>query len=93
MTDSPFLTDRSANASQPEPVWQNASPGFELTPAEVAVSAAYQAEKLSACGIDPEIFGTHVDPSFFIGIGIHAGIRSGISAEGNVNMLQRLIQY
>jgi acyl dehydratase len=33
-----------------------------------------------------------VDPSFFIGIGIRAGIRSGISAEGNVNMVQRLVQ-
>lgn len=93
MTDSPFLADLQENASQPEVLWQSAEPGFELTPAEVAVSAAYQAEKLSACGIDPEIFGIHVDPSFFIGIGIHAGIRSGISAEGNVNMLQRLIQY
>ncbi len=93
MTDSPFLADQQANASQPEPQWQIATPGFELTPTNVAVSAAYQAEKLSACGIDPETFGSRVDPSFFIGIGIHAGIRSGISAEGNVNMLQRLIQY
>lgn len=93
MTDSPFLADRKGNTSQPEPNWQIASPGFELTTTDVAVSAAYQAEKLNACGIDPEIFGTQVDPSFFIGIGIHAGIRSGISAEGNVNMLQRLIQY
>lgn len=93
MTDSPFLADQQANASQPEPEWQIASPGFELTPTDIAVSAAYQAEKLNACGIDPKVFGAQVDPSFFIGIGIHAGIRSGISAEGNVNMLQRLIQY
>ena len=93
MTDSPFLADHKSTAPQPEIVWQTASPGFELTPTEVAVSGAYQAEKLDACGIDPKIFGNQVDPSFFIGIGIHAGIRSGISAEGNVNMLQRLIQY
>ncbi len=93
MTDSPFTADNQARAAEPEIEWQRATPGFKIDPAEVTVSASYQAEKLSACGIDPAVFGRHVDPSFFIGIGIHAGIRSGISAEGNVNMLQRLIQY
>ena len=53
---------------------------------------AHQNEKLGACGIDPAVFGDSVDPSFFIGLGIQAGIRNGISAEGNVNMLQQLVQ-
>ena len=45
---------------------------------------------MDACGIDAGVFGGQVDPAFFIGIAIHAGIRSGISAEGNINMLQGL---
>lgn len=94
MTDSPFLADLDPSAAAPSAtVWHSAEPGFELQPTEVAVTPAYQAEKLNACGINPQAFGDQVDPSFFIGIGIHAGIRSGISAQGNVNMLQQLIQY
>ena len=41
----------------------------------------------------PQVFGEDVDPAFFIGLAIHAGIDSGISAEGNINMLQRMIQH
>ncbi|MDX1382823.1 MAG: hypothetical protein R3190_04210 [Thermoanaerobaculia bacterium] len=67
--------------------------GFELAAAEVSVPPDFQAEKLDAAGLDPAIFGDTVDPSFFIGVGIRAGIRSGISAEGNVNMVQRLVQH
>ncbi len=72
--------------------WVEPEVGFELIPNTVSVSHEYQAEKLSAAGLDPALFGHTVDPSFFIGIGIQAGIRSGISAEGGVNMVQRLIQ-
>ena len=72
--------------------WLEPEAGFELTPNTLSVSREYQAEKLSAAGLEPSVFGDTVDPSFFIGIGIQAGIRSGISAEGNVNMVQRLIQ-
>lgn len=93
MTDSPFLADARTDNSADAPPSQNPVVGFELQPADVAVTAAYQAEKMSACGIPAERFGQHVDPSFFIGIGIQAGIRSGISAQGNVNMLQRLVVY
>jgi acyl dehydratase len=39
------------------------------------------------------VFADEADPAFFIGLAIHAGIDSGISAEGNINMLQRLIQH
>lgn len=73
--------------------WREPEAGFEYEPDEVLVTPEYQHEKLRACGISPEIFGGCVDPSFYIGLGIHAGIRSGISAEGNVNMLQSLVQY
>jgi len=57
------------------------------------VTTDYQREKLAACGIDASPFGEVVDPSFYIGLAIHAGIASGISAEGNVNMLQSLVQH
>ncbi len=72
--------------------WIEPEAGFELTPNTLSVRRDYQAEKLHAAGLEPSVFGDTVDPSFFIGIGIQAGIRSGISAEGNVNMVQRLIQ-
>ena len=56
--------------------------GFRLQTDTITVSPAHQADKLGACGIDPQVFGADVDPSFFIGIAINAGIKSGISAEG-----------
>jgi len=73
--------------------WVEPVANFRYREATAAVSADHQSDKLAACGLDPEAFGEFVDPSFFIGIAIHAGINSGISAEGNVNMLQRLIQH
>ena len=53
----------------------------------------YQAEKLGAIGIDPSGYGGLCDPAFFIGLSIQAGAESGISAEGNVNMLTELVQH
>ena len=88
-----FPADSRAGAKPPDPPSLQARPGVALVAAEVSVSAGYQRDKLRSCGIDASLFGNVVDPSFFIGIGIQAGIRSGISAEGNVNMLQRLVQY
>ncbi len=73
--------------------WIEPLAGFEFEPDTIEVSREFQQEKLIACGLDPSVFDDSVDPSFFIGIGIHAGIRNGISAEGNVNMLTRLIQH
>ena len=70
--------------------WVVPHQGFNYLPDTVAVTAAHQVDKLLACGIDAEIFAGQVDPAFFIGIAIHAGIHSGISAEGNINMLQSL---
>lgn len=73
--------------------WREPVAGFQYESAVVTISADYQREKLSACGLDPDIFKDSVDPSFYIGEAIHAGINSGISAEGNVNMLQTLVQH
>ena len=73
--------------------WLDPYPGFQYIPQQVSVSAAHQQEKLSACGIDAQLFAGVVDPAFFIGIAIHAGIDSGISAEGNINMLQQIVQH
>lgn len=70
--------------------WRDPFEGLEFEPATVHVGREYQAEKLSCCGIDPAVFGEDVDPSFFILLGIQAGVSNGISAEGNVNMLQVL---
>ena len=73
--------------------WRDPEPGFEFQPDEVVITAEHQQEKLKACGLGADVFGDRVDASFYIGAGIHAGIRSGISAEGNVNMLSRLHQH
>ena len=70
--------------------WIEPYAGFELTSTVLSVETGYQAEKLTALGIDPDYYSGWVDPAFFIGISIQAGIDSGISAEGNVNMLTRL---
>ena len=73
--------------------WHIPVAGFQYQSRSLDVSAQTQAERLTACGIDPAIFGEEVDPAFFIGLAIHAGIDSGISAEGNINMLQRLVVH
>ncbi len=79
--------------SEGDSVWLDPYAGFEYQTDSVQVPAAYQREKLSLCGIDPDVFGNAVDASFYIGLAIRAGIASGITAEGNVNMLQSLIQH
>ena len=66
--------------------------GYQFDPESLTVESQHQSEKLLSCGLDPAVFKSYVDISFFIGLGIHFGIRNGISAEGNVNMLQRLSQ-
>lgn len=72
------------------PDWIEPCAGFEFTADGVVVSREYQEEKLAVIGLDPAVFGDCVDPSFYIGIGIRAGIDAGISAEGNVNMLSSI---
>jgi hypothetical protein len=73
--------------------WHEPTAGFELEPQEVIVTTDAQREKLSACGLNTDDLNGWVDASFYIGLGIHAGIASGISAEGNVNMLTSLVQH
>jgi len=73
--------------------WVDPHAGFEYESDSVVVGAGYQREKLSICGVNPDVFGATADASFFIGMAIRAGVASGISAEGNVNMLQSLIQH
>ncbi len=74
-------------------VWVDPHAGFEYDPDTIVVPADYQREKLGICGIEPDLFGNRVDAAFFIGLAIRAGVASGISAQGNVNMLQSLIQH
>jgi len=93
MSDNLFLADNAPGAQANEPVWQAAEVGYQIDAAEIAVSSAHQASKLAACGVRPDAFGHAADPAFFIGIGIQAGIRSGISAQGNINMMQKLVVY
>ena len=73
--------------------WVDPHEGFQYREDTITVSRSAQVEKLELCGIDPGLFGDTVDASFFIGLAIRAGVASGISAEGNVNMLQSLIQH
>ena len=73
--------------------WVEPYAGFEYAQDTVVVPRAYQHEKLALCGIDADVFGDSVDASFFIGLAIRAGAASGISAQGNVNMLQSLVQH
>ncbi len=73
--------------------WREPVAGLRFEPEPIVVSTKDQADKLGACGLDPAVMQGDVDPSFYIGLAIRAGIRNGISAEGNINMLTRLIQH
>jgi len=67
--------------------------GFTFRGEPVVIDQAYQDDKLSCIGLNPERYGSFIDPSFFIGFGIRAGAAAGISAEGNINMLSRIVQH
>jgi hypothetical protein len=73
--------------------WKEPVAGFEFEPEEVVVTAEDQADMLLACGLDDSVFEGYVDASFYIALGIRAGANSGITAEGNVNMMTSLIQH
>ncbi|NKB58094.1 MAG: hypothetical protein GKS00_17355 [Alphaproteobacteria bacterium] len=73
--------------------WIDPYEGFTFREQTTVVETSEQTRLLEVCGIDPADFGNVADPSFFIGIAIHAGVQSGISSEGNVNMVQSLIQH
>jgi acyl dehydratase len=73
--------------------WIEPYEGFAYKAQTAVVASAEQTRALDVCGIDPAVFGGAVDPSFFIGIAIHAGVESGISSDGSVNMVQSLVQH
>lgn len=73
----------------PDIEWIAPYEGYEYRPQ----TDSEQDRALSVCGIDPADFGDVADPSFFIGLAIHAGVESGITADGNVNMVQHLVQH
>jgi len=73
--------------------WVDPYEGYTYKEQTSTVESAEQRHLLEVCGIDPADFGDVADPSFFIGIAIHAGVQSGVSSSGNVNMVQRLVQH
>ncbi len=72
--------------------WIEPAQGLEIRRQTRALSVQEQDTRLRAIGVNPDRYQTIVDPAFLIGLSIDAGIASGISAEGNVNMLTRLTQ-
>lgn len=73
--------------------WVDPYAGFVYQSDQAVVDNVEQQRKLEACGLDPSRLRDQVDPSFYIGLAIRAGINSGISAEGNINMVQSLLQH
>ena len=73
--------------------WIEPYQGLRYAPRELSVQAADQQRLLRLCGIDPEVFGPHVDPAAFITLAIQEGVRNRVHANGTVNLAQRLIQH
>ena len=73
--------------------WIEPYKGFSYQTTTIAVESAEQTRELELCGIDPAIFADEVDPAAFISLAIQAGVHSGISANGTVNMGQSLVQH
>lgn len=76
-----------------EQEWIDPYEGFVYRTETIVVTAEEQEAKLSACGLSSARYEGYVDPAFYIGLAIRAGIKSGISAEGNINMVQSLTQH
>ena len=76
-----------------EQEWVDPYEGFVYRSETVKVEPEEQEAKLGACGLSSEHYGGFVDPAFYISLAIRAGINSGISAEGNINMVQSLTQH
>jgi acyl dehydratase len=67
--------------------------GFRYQMRVMTVDAAEEARQMGHCGIDPATFRGCVDPSAFITLAIHEGVRNGISSNGGVNMVEALMQH
>jgi hypothetical protein len=67
--------------------------GFKYKERVFVVERDEEARLLGHCGIDVAVFGGNIDPSTFISLAIHEGVRNGISSNGGVNMVQGLVQH
>ena len=59
----------------------------------MTVAEPDQQRLLTLCGIDPAVFGEHIDPAAFITLAIQEGVRNRVHANGTVNLAQRLVQH
>jgi acyl dehydratase len=73
--------------------WLEPYKGYQYQDRHMTVEAAEQQRLLELCGIDPEIYGAHIDPAGFISLAIQEGVRNRIHANGTVNMVQSLAQH
>ena len=73
--------------------WIDPYEGFVYQEDTITIATLDQNKALIACGVDPALYDGKADPSFFISEAIRAGVRSGITSNGNVNMLQSLVQH
>ena len=73
--------------------WIEPYAGLTYREREMTVDPANEQRLITTCGIDPADFGGMIDPSTFISIAIQEGVLNGVSANGSVNMAQRLIQH
>jgi hypothetical protein len=73
--------------------WIEPYEGFAYKEDTIVVEAQEQTRALTVCGIDSTVYGDKADPSAFISLAIQAGVLSGISSDGGVNMEQSLAQH
>lgn len=79
--------------SPTETDWIEPYPGLRYADRAMSVQAADQRRLLTLCGIDPAVFGPHIDPATFITLAIQEGVRNRVHANGTVNLAQRLHQH
>ena len=73
--------------------WIEPYKGLKFQDRVITVEPAEQQRLLSACGIDPLVFGDSIDPAGFVSLAIQEGVRNRIHANATVNMAQHLVQH
>ncbi len=73
--------------------WIEPYSGLTYQDRVMIVAAQDQQRLLRLCGIDPAVFGDHIDPAAFITLAIQEGVRNRVHANGTVNLAQRLMQH
>ncbi|MES2563883.1 MAG: hypothetical protein V4637_14295, partial [Pseudomonadota bacterium] len=73
--------------------WIEPYEGLQFQERAMSVEADDQRRLLKLCGIDPSLFGDHIDPACFISLAIQEGVRNKIHANATVNMVQGLVQH